>query len=39
MTFEWKDRDETGKVTKNKVTVAEYLEKRWSLKLRKDELN
>jgi len=34
MTFEWKETDETGKVTKSKVTVAEYLVKRWGDKLK-----
>ena len=38
MTFEWKERDETGKVTKQKISVGQYLEKRWNLKLRPDEL-
>jgi hypothetical protein len=37
--FEWKDRDETGRVTKSNVTVAEYLEKRWKVKLSQNELN
>ncbi len=37
MTFDWKETDETGKVTKSKVTVAEYLEKRWGEKLNADE--
>lgn len=36
--FEWKERDETGKVTKSFVSVAEYLEKRWNVVLKRDEL-
>jgi hypothetical protein len=36
-TFDWKEIDETGKVTKSKVTVAEYLERRWGVKLTADE--
>lgn len=36
-TFDWKETDETGKVTKSKVTVAEYLERRWGVKLTADE--
>jgi hypothetical protein len=39
MTFTWKETDETGKVTKSKVSVAEYLEKRWGLKLKQEEYN
>ena len=37
--FEWKERDETGRTRKSTVTVAEYLEKRWKVKLRVEELN
>ncbi len=38
MTFDWKDIDETGKITRSKLTVAEYLQKRWKINLSADEL-